>query len=233
MRMAVSFPTNKQAIFSRYILLIFGLLALIHLAGILVDSRLLTWSTKPLLMPMLALWFRQITRPSSQYPGMRRLVIAALLFGWVGDVCLMLTGQYSEKLFLAGLGSFLVGQLLYIRAFRLPAALRPGALQTHQWWWGLAAIYLAAFLWMLWPGIPPDFRIPVGLYGACLVGMVTAVFNWKGKIQAAVFFWALGGALFFSCQTVLSAWRNSVLQVRAECCFDSPSCLPIYWASSD
>jgi len=66
--------------------------------------------SKPLLMPLLAAHY--VTGSAEA----NLIIVSALAFGFFGDVFLMLPGK-KEKMFMAGLVSFLVNQLLFAAAF--------------------------------------------------------------------------------------------------------------------
>lgn len=85
--------------------------------------RRLVYVTKPLLMPLLVVHYLAGTGSPSA------LVAAALVFGWLGDVFLMLPVG-GEKMFMAGLGSFLVNQILYVVVF----AMSIGPLSGRVFW---------------------------------------------------------------------------------------------------
>jgi uncharacterized membrane protein YhhN len=77
------------------------------------------YATKPLLMPLLIATY---LTAGCEVNG---LVVAALAFGMAGDVFLMIPLQ-KERMFMAGLGAFLVNQLLYVAAFLLSVDWRAG-----------------------------------------------------------------------------------------------------------
>ncbi len=96
------------------ILLIFFLLdTFIHLVLIpLKDTKskkIGIYITKPLLMPLLALYY------ALNNQNINGLILGGILLGWVGDVTLM--WPKNEKCFIVGLGSFLLGHILYIITF--------------------------------------------------------------------------------------------------------------------
>lgn len=100
---------------------IFIVVSVIHLAGCIVENRILCTVTKPLLMPLLALVAAAALIP--HLPGAQYALVftvAALAFGTAGDVFLLSPG---EKHFIAGLLCFLAGHLFWIaqygRAFSL------------------------------------------------------------------------------------------------------------------
>lgn len=83
------------------------------LADALFPGTAAAITTKAALMPLLLLLFLSMkTIP----PGIRRPVVLALVFSWIGDVALEFT-SVSENFFLAGLGSFMLTQLLYVLVF--------------------------------------------------------------------------------------------------------------------
>lgn len=103
---------------------------LYFLAGILFIA-FSTWSmggaafiVKAMLMPLLMLYFH--TGVKGRYTLLYILVMVALLFSLFGDVLLQVPARQwgiphlRDELFIAGLGAFLVTQLLYTVAFLLP-----------------------------------------------------------------------------------------------------------------
>lgn len=106
---------------------------LYFLAGILFIA-FSSWShgdaafiAKALLMPLLMLYYHLDVR--GRYTLLHVLVMTGLLFSWFGDVLLQVpAGKWGishlrDQLFMAGLGTFLVTQLLYTVAFILPERL--------------------------------------------------------------------------------------------------------------
>jgi uncharacterized membrane protein YhhN len=83
--------------------------------------------SKFFLMPVLLLFYVSASRsgiPVADAPAASALIVAALICGFLGDAAL----ERGGKLFLAGLGSFLVGHVFYIIRFLTPvriAALSP------------------------------------------------------------------------------------------------------------
>ncbi|MET7367023.1 lysoplasmalogenase [Streptomyces sp. NPDC005566] len=154
----------------RPLLAAFLAVAALHLAGLLAGTDTVHLATKPLLMPLLAAY--------AAARGGPRLLIAALLLGWGGDVLLM---PDAEVAFLAGMGSFAAGHLCYLWLFGRARASRPAGLAY--------AAVLATFLVLLWPGLPADLRIPLTGYSLLLTTMA-----WRAGILGR--YATLGGALF-------------------------------------
>ena len=83
--------------------------SVIHLFAHAADLDFLDQLTKPLLMPMLALYFWKscISTPLNNF------VFAALFFSWLGDT-LLIFAYYNELFFIAGLIAFLIAHITYV-----------------------------------------------------------------------------------------------------------------------
>ncbi|MGW6463054.1 lysoplasmalogenase [Streptomyces rubiginosohelvolus] len=162
--------------FARPVLLAFFLVAAADLAGLLAGAEAVHLVAKPLLMPLLAGY--------AALRGAPRLLVAALLFGWGGDVFLLADNDLA---FLVGMGSFAVGHVCYLTLFgrgegrgRAPAPLVTG---------GGYAVVLVVFLVLIWPDLPGDLRIPLTGYSLLLTAMA-----WRAGVFGP--YAAAGGALF-------------------------------------
>ncbi|MCX5299225.1 lysoplasmalogenase [Streptomyces sp. NBC_00193] len=148
-----------------------------------LGSLLADWHTghliaKPLLMPLLVVYV--ITRRAP------RLLIAALLFGWGGDLALLFD---ADPAFLIGMGSFAAGHVCYLVLF---GRRRTGPL--------LGAAYAAALLstvTLLWGDLPAELRIPVAGYSLLLTAMA---YRSSALGRRA----GLGGALFLLSDTLIA-----------------------------
>ncbi|MFK0130722.1 lysoplasmalogenase [Streptomyces rubiginosohelvolus] len=162
--------------FARPVLLAFLLVAAADLAGLLAGAEAVHLVAKPLLMPLLAGY--------AALCGAPRLLVAALLFGWGGDVFLLADNDLA---FLVGMGSFAGGHVCYLTLFgrgegrgRAPAPPATGA--------GYAVV-LVVFLVLIWPDLPADLRIPLTGYSLLLTAMA-----WRAGVFGP--YAAAGGALF-------------------------------------
>ncbi|WP_069172253.1 lysoplasmalogenase [Streptomyces griseus] len=164
---------------ARPLLVAFLAVAALDLAGLLAGVSAAHLVAKPLLMPLLAAY--AVAR------GGPRLLVAALLAGWGGDV-LLLSGE--DAAFLAGMACFAAGHLCYLLLFGR-AGVRAAA--------GLAyAAVLVAFVAFLWPGLPGELRAPLTGYGLLLTAMA-----WRaGALGPRA---ALGGALFLLSDGLIAA----------------------------
>ncbi|WP_326706517.1 lysoplasmalogenase [Streptomyces cyaneofuscatus] len=163
--------------FARPLLGAFLVAAAVDLAGLLAGLDTVHLVAKPLLMPLLAAY--------AAVRGGPRLLIAALLFGWGGDVFLL--GD-SDLVFLVGMGSFAVGHVCYLTLFgreqarmaRTRASLAAGIAY---------AVVLAVFLVLIWSDLPAELRVPVAGYSLLLTAMA-----WRAGVLGR--YAAAGGALF-------------------------------------
>jgi uncharacterized membrane protein YhhN len=160
------------------LLVAFGTAAVVDLGALALGLTPGHTVAKPLLMPLLAAY--AYTR------GAPRPLLAALLFGWGGDVLLL---SDAEPAFLAGMASFAAGHVCYLvlfgRSDRPRRSGRPSRL-AYAVGYGLALVAAVA---SLWPGLPADLRLPVAGYSALLTTMAWAATR-LGLLAG------LGGALF-------------------------------------
>lgn len=172
----------------RIVLLIYTTMAVANVLLEFGDHRLLSTATKATLMPLLA---GVLLASTPKCTPLVRATALALGASWLGD--LALTGD-GDVWFLAGLGCFLVAQLLYISGFapwaargrlrRTPAL----ALPYLAWWAGLLVV------------LAPDvggMLVPVAVYGLALVTMA-ALATGVGRLTA------IGAALFVVSDSVIA-----------------------------
>ncbi|MGW5070000.1 lysoplasmalogenase [Streptomyces cyaneofuscatus] len=160
--------------FARPLLGAFLVAAAVDLAGLLAGLDTVHLVAKPLLMPLLAAY--------AAVRGGPPLLIAALLFGWGGDVFLLADNDLA---FLLGMGSFAVGHVCYLTLFgrgqdRTRASLAAGIAY---------AVVLAVFLVLIWSDLPAELRVPVAGYSLLLTAMA-----WRAGVLGR--YAAAGGALF-------------------------------------
>ncbi|MFE4614502.1 lysoplasmalogenase [Streptomyces sp. NPDC056747] len=163
---------------SQALLAAFGLAAAVDLVSLLAGAELGHQLAKPLLMPLLAAY--AVTR------GAPKLLVAALLLGWGGDVFLL---SDADRAFLVGMGSFAAGHVCYLVLF--------GRRRTSPL---LGAGYAAALVGtvaLLWPDLPADLRIPVAGYSLLLAAMAF-------RASSLGLLAGLGGALFLLSDTLIA-----------------------------
>lgn len=163
-------PGGRRERWARPLLIAFLVACTVDLAGVLIGSDVLHLVAKPLLMPLLAAYAVARRGP--------RLLIAALLCGWIGDVFLLADADLA---FLIGMGGFAAGHLCYLRLFgRARGALLPGI--------GYAVV-LTVFVVLIWDGLPTGLRVPMAGYSLLLTAMA-----YRSGVLGR--YAATGGALF-------------------------------------
>ncbi|MCT9081884.1 lysoplasmalogenase [Streptomyces fulvoviolaceus] len=168
----------------RILLTCFGLAAVTDLVSLAAGWGAGHTVAKPLLMPLLAAY--------CAVRGAPRLLLAALLLGWGGDVLLL---SDAEPAFLAGMTSFAAGHVCYLALFKAygsPRA-RAGLLVPAY------ATALVATVVLLWPDLPADLRVPVAGYSVLLTAMACASAVRFGLVAG------LGGALFLLSDTLIAS----------------------------
>lgn len=120
--------------------------------------------TKPLLMPLLVGFF------ISSYTGknsIKKWIIGALVFSWVGDTVLMLQ-DVDGMYFIIGLVAFLLAHVAYIVSFtRLKSTASATGKRIII---VLFVVYSSILVFVLWSGLG-DMKLPVILYATILTAM--------------------------------------------------------------
>ncbi|MFH8476147.1 lysoplasmalogenase [Streptomyces sp. NPDC018000] len=168
--MSAAAVTDRRERLVRPLLIAFLVASAVDLFGLLAGVPAAHFVAKPLLMPLLAGYAAARRGP--------RLLIAALLFGWGGDVFLLFD---ADAAFLIGMGSFAAGHVCYLWLFgRARGSLPVGVVY---------AAVLVIFVALLWSGLPADMRIPIAGYSLLLTVMAYRA----GTLGPYA---AVGGALF-------------------------------------
>ncbi|MFD9410399.1 lysoplasmalogenase [Streptomyces sp. NPDC059989] len=175
---AAARATPGRARLARAALAGFAAATAVDLGSLLADWHLGHVLAKPLLMPLLVAYV--ITR------GGPRLLVAALLFGWGGDLALLFD---AEPAFLVGMGSFAAGHVCYLVLF--------GRRATNPLLGGAYGLALVGTVALLWADLPADLRIPVAGYSLLLTAMA---YRSSALGRAA----GIGGALFLLSDTLIA-----------------------------
>lgn len=172
----------------RMLLWIYAAVAVANVYANLIDSQEIEQFTKPLLMPLLIFY---VYRSSIGKTTARILLLsAALLFSWLGDLVLMY--QADQLYFMAGIGFFLIAQILYIVVLRKSMYQVPSPKVMHV----LPFVAYAGILfYLLLPA--GDFTVPIMIYGLVIMVMAITARIREGNTSQESFRWALYGSLFF------------------------------------
>ncbi|MCY0956210.1 lysoplasmalogenase [Streptomyces sp. NBC_01426] len=156
----------------------FAVAAAVDLGSLLADWHLGHVLAKPLLMPLLVAHVIALGAP--------RLLVAALLFGWGGDLALLFDADVA---FLVGMGSFALGHVCYLVLF--------GRRATNPLLGAAYALALVGTVTLLWSDLPAELRVPVAGYSLLLTAM--AYRSSALGVRAGI-----GGALFLLSDTLIA-----------------------------
>jgi uncharacterized membrane protein YhhN len=146
---------------------------------------------KALIIPILIwMYLRFVKGEGNRF---HRMIIAALVFSWIGDITLQLV-QFREYFFLIGLGSFLVAQLIYMIAFFSTRG--ANIIYKRLYLVFPMVLYGGLILMLLWDGLG-DMLIPVMVYCIVILTMVLGAVNRKYKVNPQSFQLVLFGAILF------------------------------------
>ncbi|SNS96389.1 Uncharacterized membrane protein YhhN [Ekhidna lutea] len=171
--------------------LIFWIYIIVSFANVIakiIPSEDLDQFTKPMLMPLLMFY---VYRSSIGKTTKRILLVSgALFFSWLGDVALMY--QANEAFFIAGIGLFLVAQIIYVIVLRTSAYQKPSfnLVQVIPF-----LAYGGALFFVLLPA--GDFTIPISIYGVVILTMVIMARLREGNTSQESFRLALYGSILF------------------------------------
>jgi uncharacterized membrane protein YhhN len=174
-----------------YIFLIVGIIDLVLTAEQNSESRIYS---KPFILIPLAIYFYQI---SINLKGtiLRKSMLAALAFSWLGDVLLL-----YPKLFLYGLGAFLMAHICFVISFKLSQE-KPfeiGQVNFIKLFLYNFPIYIPAAVvyYMIQPNLGA-MQIPVVIYILVIVTMVTTARERYKKTHSSSFWQVFVGAVIF------------------------------------
>jgi len=168
---------------------IFAAVGAINVVGDAIGNDLMANTTKPLLLPLLVAF--SVAAAGISRPTMK-LLVAAQFFAWLGDLALM---SSEPVVFLAGMGAFLVMQVVYIVGFfRLGA--RDGFARRRWVLFAFPAFWVVANA-ALWAGLGP-MRLPIAVYAAALVTMAMTSVALGTRV-------GIGGTLFMLSDLMIGA----------------------------
>lgn len=180
-------------------ILLFLFVLVANLAATYFDNETLRYISKPLLMPVLAIYLLSETRATGSY--LKFWMLLALFFSWVGDI-LLLFEQDKPNFFLFGLSAFLLAQVFYIIFFhniRMKEYIRGNALLLL-----LVIVYYSILISVLSPYLGA-MTLPVRIYGVVLSFMLMlAMHIMLGKNKSAGIWMMIGAVLFVVSDSLLA-----------------------------
>ena len=161
----------------------------LNVVGVFTDTGWLATITKPLLMPLLLLYF--IAALNGDQSPVVAWVKRALVFSWIGDLMLMGDG---DLFFMLGLLGFLGAQICYISGFR--AYVNQGPLRGRPWLILPYLVYWVLLIALLFSDLGP-MLIPVLIYSFALLAMAVLALGVSPLT-------GLGGALFLLSDSLIA-----------------------------
>ncbi len=185
---------------------------LLEIGGEFIHHRELVFFTKPLVLPLLGLYF--FLSVAGFLTNVHRFMLVAFLFSWFGDVFLMLTPETAtdtevmgilknKNYFVLGLGSFLLAQLLFIVSYTKTKDSPQQSVTVIKWFHYIpfAALW-AGMMAQVLPALQLDTEkqaatIPVIVYSALLLTMAAVALSRYGKTNNSSFWNTFSGACIF------------------------------------
>jgi uncharacterized membrane protein YhhN len=174
--------------------LIFWLVVAVDIIGIAMDSSLLQYIAKPLLMPVLILGLPDASGSSDQV-STKKYIISGLFFSWLGDMCLLFEDRH-QLFFIFGLVCFLTTHIFYIIYFLKIRSGNICLLKKQPLLPLLVIAYGISLVWLLYPHLA-DLKIPVMVYAAVICTMLICSLHIFNKVNSPANWYFLSGALLF------------------------------------
>ncbi|MFX1281019.1 MAG: lysoplasmalogenase [Promethearchaeota archaeon] len=175
-------------------LVLFFIFAIIEIFGEYKDNKKIEYSTKPLLMPLLILFYIFGVIETASIENIDWLIVFALIGGCAGDIFLMLENE--EKWFLFGMVAFLINQIFYIISFFLSIT---DITNFTSWGYFLLgpAILILIFTVPRFINKTEDMKIPVLVYLVAILLMHIAAILRLAEFQGLPFTLIYVGSISF------------------------------------
>ena len=175
----------------QYWLIFFFVILAADLVAVQLNYKIAEYIFKPMIVIWLLAYF--ILQLREIRNSLKKWIIAALLFSWLGDVLLMLQGDNS-LFFLLGLSAFLVAHIFYILFFHF---IRIKENVKSRWYLMLiAVVYYLILISLLSPHLG-DMKLPVRIYGIVISFMFMLAMHMPFITNKNAGLWIMTGALLF------------------------------------
>jgi len=181
---------------------VFIFLLVANLISVYLNNDTLRNISKPLLMPVLAIYF--LTQTRGVVTPLKPWIILALAFSWLGDMLLMFE-ERNSIFFLLGLAAFFVAQVFYIVFFhniRMREYIRGNALLLL-----VVIVYYFILISVISPHLG-DLKLPVRIYGVVLSFMVMLAMHTMFSKNKTAGRWMMVGAILFVASDSLLAFNK-------------------------
>jgi len=170
----------------------------VDLYVVYLDNETLRYFSKPLLMLLLVAYFIFSAKVSS---SLKKWMILALLFSWLGDVLLMFESS-NANFFIFGLAAFLLAHIFYIVLFdqiRVREKFKQSLFPLLP-----IAVYYIILISLLQPNLGA-MQKPVSIYGLVISIMLSfAIDLWRLKDKTTAFLIIFGALLFITSDSLLA-----------------------------
>lgn len=160
-----------------------------YIAGIQLPNQTFQYVCKPLLMPLLMVYF--ILQTKGITSKLKTWIIGALFFSCAGDVLLMFE---PEIFFMLGLSAFLIAHIFYIVFFHHIRVRE--AIKGNPWLMVIVVVYYGALITLLSPYLA-DMKWPVRVYGIVISFMFMLAMHMLFLKNRPAGKWMMIGALLF------------------------------------
>ena len=195
-------------------LALFFILVIVEVFAEYKDNKKIEYCTKPLLMPLLILFYIFGVVNTTSITNVDWLIVIALLGGCAGDIFLMLENE--DKWFLFGMGAFLINQIFYIISFFLSIT---DITNFDTWGYFLLgpAILILVFTVPRFIKKTEDMKIPVLVYLIAILIMHIAAILRFAEFQGLPFVLVYVGSISFifsdACIAV-NKWAGEFINAR-------------------
>ena len=184
---------------SKYWIIIYLAILAVDLYAVYSGNETIRYASKTLLMPMLVARF--VTDTKSSALSLKKWVILALVFSWMGDILLMFESLNSNY-FIFGLIAFLIAHVFYIVLFdqiRVKEKFKQSLLPLLP-----IAIYYFLLISLLQPNLG-GMQKPVSIYGLVISVMLSfAADLWRLRDKTVSFLIIFGALLFITSDSLLA-----------------------------
>ena len=200
---------------SLFSLFLFYFVSVVNLVEQIIQTTWLDMATKPLLMPLLLIYF--LSSPEINNSKLSRLMTGGLVFSWLGDVLLMLQAKL-DGMFVFGLAAFLLAHIFYIFLYRSARYVEQQS--ENRSFINTRVVFLifigAVLLYMLHPFLG-ELQVPVALYTVVIITMgIYALFRRGWTIEKSFVMVYSGALLFIMSDAVIAInkFMNPIVQAR-------------------
>ncbi len=186
----------------RYRIIIFFIILVADLVAVQGQYKIAEYFIKPLIIIWLIAWFVLQLRYIRN--SLKKWIIFALFFSWLGDMLLMFHLE-DPLFFLLGLSSFLVAHIFYIIFFHF---VRIKEMVKSRWYLLLiVALYYAIVVAILSPYLG-DMKLPVRIYAVVISFMFLLAIHMLFIKNKTTGLWMMAGAILFVVSDSLLAFNK-------------------------